>query len=89
MYLAFQSVHNPYDDPTASGIPGTDVNKSFPEIADGTRRIYAGMVAALDKAVREVEEAYKSAGLWDDTVLIFTTDNGGISVGSNYPLRGT
>ena len=24
-YLAFQSVHNPYEDPTDSGVPGTDV----------------------------------------------------------------
>lgn len=44
MYLAFQSVHNPYNDPIDSGIPGTDVNKTFPEIVDPTRRIYAGMV---------------------------------------------
>ena len=88
LYLAFQSVHNPYDDPIASGVPGTDVNRSFPEIVDPTRRIYAGMVAALDAGVAEVVDAYKAAGLWDNTVTVFTTDNGGIGVGNNYPLRG-
>jgi arylsulfatase A-like enzyme len=75
MYLAFQSVHNPYDDPINSGVPGTDVNESFPEILDQTRRIYAGMVAALDAGVTEVEAAYKDAGIWDDTITIFSTDN--------------
>ena len=88
MYLAFQSVHNPYEDPIDSGVPGTDVNETFPEIVNPTRRIYAGMVAALDAGVAEVENAYKAAGMWDDTVTIFSTDNGGISVGNNYPLRG-
>ena len=43
------------------------------------------MVAALDAGVAEVEAAYKAAGLWDDTVTIFSTDNGGIAVGNNYP----
>ena len=75
MYLAFQSVHNPYDDPINSGVPGTDVNESFPEILEQTRRIYAGMVAALDAGVTEVEAAYKDAGIWDDTITIFSTDN--------------
>ena len=28
------------------------------------------------------------AGIWDETVVVFTTDNGGIGPGSNYPLRG-
>ena len=73
------------DDPIDSGVPGTDVNESFPEIVDPTRRVYAGMVAALDAGVAEVEAAYKAAGLWDDTVTIFSTDNGGIAVGNNYP----
>ena len=45
MYLAFQSVHNPYEDPINSGIPRTDVNETYPEIVDQTRRIYAGMVS--------------------------------------------
>jgi arylsulfatase A-like enzyme len=74
VYLAFQSVHIPYDDPTASGIPGTNVNESYPEIVDYTRRIYAGMVAALDDGVARVEKAYKDAGMWEETVMIFSTD---------------
>jgi len=30
------------------------------------------MVAALDAGVAEVEAAYKAAGMWDDTVTIFS-----------------
>ena len=86
MYLAFQSVHNPYDVPPPSIV---DVNRTFPAIVTYDRRIYAGMVKALDLAVDAVVSAWKRASLWDDTVLVFTTDNGGIEFGNNYPLRGT
>jgi arylsulfatase A-like enzyme len=86
LYLAFQSVHGPYDIPPKSMV---DVDKVYPEIVDEKRRVYAGMVQLLDTAVSEVVEAYKSAGLWEDTVLVFSTDNGGIGPGSNYPLRGS
>ena len=85
LYLAFQSVHNPYDVPPVSLV---DVNASFPDIAQYNRRIYAGMVQCLDDAVADVVKAYKDEGLWDNTVLIFTTDNGGIEIGNNFPLRG-
>ena len=85
LYLAFQSVHNPYDVPPPSVV---DVNATFPGIVPYSRRIYAGMVQALDMAVTDVVAAFKAGGLWDDTVLVFTTDNGGIGIGNNYPLRG-
>jgi arylsulfatase A-like enzyme len=85
MYLAFQSVHNPYDPLPKSLV---DVEKAYPEIKDDTRRIYAGMMQALDMAIGNVTQAFKRAGLWKDTLLVFTTDNGGIGPGNNYPLRG-
>lgn len=71
-YLAFQSVHNPYDVPPVDLI---DVNKTFPEIVNYERRVYAGMVVILDRMVGQVIQAYTDAGLWDDTVLIFTSDS--------------
>eukprot|EP01065_Artemidia_motanka_P007369 TRINITY_DN1365_c0_g1_i1.p1 TRINITY_DN1365_c0_g1~~TRINITY_DN1365_c0_g1_i1.p1 ORF type:complete len:628 (+),score=148.49 TRINITY_DN1365_c0_g1_i1:51-1934(+) len=85
MYLAFQSVHNPYEAPPPSIV---DVNATYPEIEVYGRRVYAGMVQALDSAVANVTESFKSAGLWDNTLMVFTTDNGGIEWGNNYPLRG-
>lgn len=70
LYLAFQSVHNPYDVPPLSLV---DVNASFPDIVEYNRRIYAGMVKCLDDAVADVVKAYKDSGLWENTVLVFTT----------------
>ena len=34
------------------------------------------MITAMDDALAEAIGAYKAAGLWDDTVLVFSTDNG-------------
>ena len=52
------------------------------------------MVAALDDSVRVVVDALKKKGLYENSVIIFTTDNGAAaggldqSAGSNFPLRG-
>eukprot|EP00051_Salpingoeca_urceolata_P005613 m.74920 g.74920 ORF g.74920 m.74920 type:complete len:551 (+) comp14460_c0_seq5:510-2162(+) len=81
-----QNVHNPYDVPPPSLVG--NVNETYKAIVDYERRIYAGMLTALDIGVGNVTDAFKRAGLWDDTVFVFTTDNGGIGAGSNYPLRG-
>lgn len=55
--------------------------------------IYAGMMAALDDAVGIVLDQLEASGVADDTVVIFTSDNGGVSSGDGYataclPMRG-
>ncbi len=54
--------------------------------------VYAGMVEAMDQAVGKVLAALDRLGLADNTVVIFTSDNGGLSTSeghptSNVPLR--
>lgn len=53
---------------------------------------YAAMVASMDQAVGKVLESIKANGLEDNTVVIFFSDNGGLSTSegmptSNSPLR--
>jgi len=55
--------------------------------------IYAGMIESMDDAVGRVVKAIEALHLSDNTIVIFTSDNGGVSSGdaystSNLPLRG-
>ncbi|CAE7034873.1 Arsb [Symbiodinium natans] len=56
------------------------------------RRLYAAMTLYMDYAIGKVVEALKNKGMYEDTLVIFASDNGGsidaYSGGSNYPLRG-
>jgi arylsulfatase A-like enzyme len=55
--------------------------------------VYAGMVEAMDLAVGKVLAKLDELGLRENTLVIFTSDNGGLSTSegwptSNLPLRG-
>lgn len=55
--------------------------------------IYGGLVETMDDAVGIVLKALKENGLDKNTIVIFTSDNGGVASGDNYstsnlPLRG-
>jgi arylsulfatase A-like enzyme len=56
----------------------------------GNRRTYAGMLAAVDVAIGRITTALRDAGMLDNTLVLFTADNGGPSPGtvtSNGALR--
>ncbi len=55
--------------------------------------VYAGLVESMDDAVGTVLDALKELDLDKNTIVVFTSDNGGVSAGdafatSNLPLRG-
>ncbi|GAB5517783.1 MAG: sulfatase [Rhodothermales bacterium] len=100
--LSFYSVHTPLM--TRQDLEAKYVAKPAPEDAwgeEGDRRVrlvqnhavYAGMVEAMDEAVGMVLATLDSLGLAENTLVVFTSDNGGLSTSeghptSNLPLRG-
>lgn len=83
LYVPFNAVHAPHQVPEKYKEP----YKDLPE----PRRTYAGMLAALDEGVGEIKAAIDAKGLAENTLIVFSSDNGGPNPGkvtSNGPLRG-
>lgn len=55
--------------------------------------VYAGLLETMDAAIGDVLDALDELGLKENTIVVFTSDNGGVASGdafatSNAPLRG-
>jgi arylsulfatase A-like enzyme len=70
LYLTFNAPHTPYQAPK-------EYVDRFKDIAEPTRRTYAGMVSCLDDEIGKVVAALDKKGLRDNTLIIFHSDNGG------------
>ncbi|MDF1825573.1 MAG: sulfatase-like hydrolase/transferase [Verrucomicrobiales bacterium] len=73
LYLAYNAPHTPMQatQPWLDKVPG---------IEDPLRRIYAAMVTSMDDGIGKVIEALKETGRYENTLIFFFSDNGGIPV---------
>lgn len=82
LYFPFNAVHTPLQVPES-------YMKPYPDLKDQRLKL-AGMLAALDEAVGQVVAAVDEKGFRENTLFIFSTDNGGFNPGrvtDNGPLR--
>jgi arylsulfatase A-like enzyme len=56
--------------------------------AGGSLKVYAEMMKSLDDGVGQVLRALRETGLEKNTLVIFTSDNGGERFSYNWPFRG-
>ena len=105
-YLSFYAVHGPIQTTKEkwakyqkkakkNGIADTGYKmaKFLPIRQVQDNPVYAGLVETMDDAVGRVLQTLDSLGLDKNTLVVFTSDNGGVSAGdsfstSNLPLRG-
>ena len=71
LYFASLAPHAPYQCPQAEIDAYKDV---FP---DETKRTYAAMITSLDTQIGRVVAALEKKGMRDNTLIFFTSDNGG------------
>ena len=105
-FLSFYAVHAPIqttearwkkyrEKAEAMGISkqGYKMERVLPVRQVQDNPVYAGLVETMDDAVGIVLEALEANGIADNTIIVFTSDNGGVASGdhyatSNLPLRG-
>jgi arylsulfatase A-like enzyme len=71
LYFASLAPHAPYQ------AKKTDMDRYAAAIKDSTRRTYAAMVTAVDDQVGRIVAALEKQGLRENTLIIFSSDNGG------------
>jgi arylsulfatase A-like enzyme len=92
-YVPFHIAHAPLqvkesdlvaiDPDTAARLPAAN-----PKASIEAKRIHAAMLQSMDKNVAAIVAELERRNLLDDTILVFTSDNGAMAEGSSLPLRG-
>ena len=70
MYLAFQNVHDPYETAPPA------YTALYPDETDENRKNFSALVTLLDDGIKNVTDELKQAGLWENMLILFQTDNG-------------
>ena len=92
LYYSFQNVHAPLSD---DDMPDDDVFSSdeltlLEAISYKPRRKFAKLLVTLDHNVGHIVDTFKDAGIWENTILVMSSDNGACNLGGGYntPLKG-
>lgn len=85
LYLALNAVHSPLQALRSD-------YESVKHIRDHCSRVYAAMILSVDRAIGKILQTLSNQNLIDNTIIIFTSDNGGPNYISqpalNMPFRG-
>ncbi|CAG0888292.1 unnamed protein product [Cyprideis torosa] len=92
LYVAHTAVHSAFEPNPLQAPP--EVVEQFNYIEDEGRRYFAAMTWKLDESVGRIVEALRKRSMLENSIIVFSTDNGGPANGynlnhaSNWPLRG-
>ena len=83
LYLPLHNVHGPFQ------APDEWLDKYAKNSTCDHRRTYQAMVSVADNVTGYVVDMLKQKGMWDNTFMVVSADNGGAECsGSNHPLKG-
>jgi arylsulfatase A-like enzyme len=85
--LHYTAPHWPWETRDDAGIAAELVGK-IAHLDGGSIRAYQRMIHHMDEGIGQVAAALEAAGLLEDTLIVFTSDNGGERFSDNWPLVG-
>lgn len=90
--LHFTAPHWPWEGPEdkaeSDRLAATGKPNAIMHYDGGTMATYAKMVTRMDYQIGRVLAALKAAGMDEDTIVIFTSDNGGERFSDTWPFSG-
>ncbi|HEY5411364.1 MAG TPA: sulfatase-like hydrolase/transferase [Caulobacteraceae bacterium] len=90
--LHFNAPHFPWEGPDDEAESRRIAKSHSPgealDFDGGSQKTFAGMVTRMDFQVGQVLQALKTHGLDRDTIVIFTSDNGGERYSDTWPFTG-
>lgn len=82
----YTAPHWPWEGPEDADV-AKSIRDSF-HYDGGSKAVYAAMVKSLDDGVGQIMQALRDAGLGENTIVVFTSDNGGERFSKVWPVRG-
>jgi arylsulfatase A-like enzyme len=80
-YVPYNAVHSPYQPPNRP-LPAVTKENMY----DGDRQTYAAMLEKIDEGVGMMLAELEKQGILDNTIFVFSSDNGGERYSDNAPL---
>jgi arylsulfatase A-like enzyme len=85
--LHYTAPHWPWETRDDAGLAAWLVG-NIAHLDGGSIRTYQRMIHHMDEGIGRVVAALEAGGLADDTLIVFTSDNGGERFSDNWPLVG-
>jgi arylsulfatase A-like enzyme len=85
--LHYTAPHWPWETREDAGVAPELVGRIY-HLDGGSIRTYQRMIYHMDEGIGQVLDALAAAGLAEDTLVVFTSDNGGERFSDNWPLVG-
>jgi arylsulfatase A-like enzyme len=83
LYMSHYAVHVPFAEDSRFIQPYRDAG------LDPTEAMYAAMVEGMDKSLGDLRKNLKRHGIEDNTIILFMSDNGGLSASGRGGIRHT
>jgi arylsulfatase A-like enzyme len=85
--LHYTAPHWPWETRDDAGV-AAGLKGNIAHLDGGSIRVYQRMIHHMDEGIGRVAAALEAAGLLEDTLIVFTSDNGGERFSDNWPLVG-